>query len=449
MKPDSSNYILNCRREYSLYVMQSRAIPASTDGLKSAARRVLWTARDGKKWKSANLAGSTMPLHPHASPEGTINTLAAPYGNNIPLLTGYGAFGTLLGPTDYGASRYTSVKLSKFSEDAILKDIEIIPMTENYDSTLEEPIHFLPLIPVALLNPTEGIAVGFSVNILPRGLDDIILAQITYLGGSSDINTPIPKFIPTQNVSHKMEQTDRGIAYYFDGEFEKLNATTIKITKLPYGQSHTKVISKIDSELEKGVNIVDYIDSSKDIINITVKFKKGILSQMTDEDILKLFGLSIRHIENLNVLDFSGESVWPTTPVELITRFTDWRLQWYINRYERLKNLLLIDIQKYLDVLTAIENNVGGFAKKIQSRSELKEVLAELQIVYVDYIADLPVYRFTEEEKKKTQLKLEDAQKTLKHYNDLLSSETKRKNVYINELKEILNNYIKGKYNNE
>ncbi len=449
MKPRSSEYVLKCRRDYSLYVMRSRAILSATDGLKAAARRVIWTARDGKKYKSAVLAGACMPIHPHASPESAVDTMTAPYGNNIPLLKGYGTFGTLLGPTDYGASRYTSATISKFTSDVILRDIEIVPMMENYDSTLNEPVHFLPLVPVALINPTEGIAVGFATNILPRTLDDIIIAQLTHLLGGTDINAPIPKFTPLQNVSHKMERTERGIAYYFDGEFTKINATTIKITKIPYGQSHTKVISKIFTELEKGINIIDYTDDSKDIINITVKFKKGVLAEFSNDEILKMLGLTVRHVENMNVLNFEGQAVWPTNPVELITKFTDWRLNWYVNRYQRLKELLMIDIQKYYDIKIAITNNVGGIAKQIQSRSELKDFLGELKIVHVDFIADLPVYRFTEDEKKKNEERIAEALIQLQGYEDLLNSEQKRKDVYISELKEILNNYSKGKYNNE
>jgi len=160
-----------------MYVMQFRSIPCVTDGLKAGGRRVLWTARDGHKYKSATLAGATMPIHPHASPESAIDTLAAPYGNNIPMFSGDGAFGTLINPTAYGASRYTSVKVSKFTQDVVFRDIEVVPMKENYDGTLEEPVHFLPLVPVALINPSDGIAIGFATNILPRALNDIILGQ--------------------------------------------------------------------------------------------------------------------------------------------------------------------------------------------------------------------------------------------------------------------------------
>lgn len=425
--------------------MTSRAIPAVTDGLKSGGRRVLWTARNGQKWKSANLAGATMPIHPHAMPDGAINTLAAPYGNNIPLFASDCAFGTLLDPTAYGASRYTSVKISKFTQDVLFKDIEIIPMMENYDGTELEPVHFLPLVPTVLLNPSEGIAIGFASNILPRTLDDIINVQLNYLKKSKQLGDLTPKFTPTQNISCSSVDTDRGTAYYFEGDYTEINATTISIIRLPYGQSHEKVIAKLDAEYEKG-NVVDYTDKSKDKILIEVKFKKGYLRDQQKETLLQTLGLVVRHIENLNVLDFTGEAIWNTEPLELVQKFTDWRLKWYVTRYERLRDLLLIDIQKYLDIRLAIKNNVGGVARKIQSRAELKDFLTEIKIVNIDYIADLPVYRFTEEERLKNEERLKEAEELLNLYNELLASEDKRKKVYISELQEILTKYNKGQY---
>lgn len=449
MKPKSSEYILDCRKSYSLYIMRSRAIPSVTDGMKSAHRRVIWTARNGQKWKTASLAGATMPLHPHSAPEDAINTITAPYGNNIPLFKGYGAFGTLLGPKDYGAGRYTSVTLSKFTEDVVLRDIEIIPMMDNYDNTLQEPQHFLPLIPLVLLNPTEGIAIGFATNILPRSLDNIIDTQIKVLLNKKLPDDILPNFTPLQSISHEGEITDKGRTYYFNGVFERVSTTMIKITKIPYGQLHSKVIAKLDAEVDTGINIIDYMDNSRDVIEIVVKFKKGVLSKLEDDTILKMLNLTIKHCENMNVLDFTGQAVWTTNPIDVIQHYTNWRLQWYITRYERLRDLLLIELQKYLDIKKAIEKNVGGIARKIQSRRELKEFLEAINIVYIDYIADLPVYRFTEEEKRKNDDKIVEANKQLAIYNDLLNSEQKRKDIYVQELTEILTNYKKGKYNNE
>jgi len=424
-----------------------RAIASIADGLKAGGRRVLWTARKGDKFKSATLAGATMPLHPHAAPEGAINTLAAPYGNNIPLLHGDGAFGTLLNPTAYGASRYTSVKVSKFTKDVVFKDIELVPMTENYDGTLEEPKHFVPLVPVVLLNPSEGIAVGFASTILPRDLDSIIASQIAHLSGK-EVEDMMASFTPTNNTATDwMEDTRGNTKWIFEGAFKKVNASTIQITKLPYGVSHEKFTDHLLKLVEEGDFVVDFTDSSKDVINVEVKFKRGKVDRTSKKDMLKKLNLINRVSENMNVLDFDGKRVLSTDYVEVIKAFSDWRLQWYKARYERLAGLLEIDIQRYKDIITAIRRNVGGTAKKIGSRGELKEFLQEIGIVHLDYIADLPVYRFTEEEKKKVEEKIKAANILMKQYKKLLKSEGERRMLYIRELKEVLTNYHKGSYN--
>ena len=105
------------------------------------------------------------------------------------------------------------------------------------------------------------------------------------------------------------------------------------------------------------------------------------------------------------------------------------------------------EIQKYLDILLAIKMKVGLVATKTKNRVELKEFLAEIGIVNLDYIADLPVYRFTEDERDKTQAKLEDAKGRHADYTLLLSSEAERKKIYANELKGILKRHSNGDYN--
>lgn len=440
----SSGYIDKSRRDYSLYVLQMRAIPSLADGLKAGSRRVLWTARDGQKYKSATLAGRTMPLHPHAAPEGAINTLAAPYGNNIPLLQGYGAFGTLLRPTAYGASRYTSVKVSNFTKDVVFRDLELVPMIDNYDGTLQEPKHFLPLVPVVLLNPTQGIAIGFATNILPRDLEEIIEVQIMFLQGRKRITHDIfPYFTPTNNIAEEYEETNNGnIAYYFYGKVTHVNATTVIVTSLPYGLSHDKFIDHLDALKEADV-INDYEDRSKDKYNIEIKFKRGKL----EKDVLQQLKLVSREVENLTVLDFDGSSVLGVDPIELIRRFTEWRLTWYLKRYQRLYDELTIRIQQYKDIITAIRENVGSRARDVGSRQDLIALLKTIKIVHTDYIANFPVYRFTKEEKQKVENKLIEAEKLLKRYKQLIDDENERKRVYITELRDVLKSYAKGQYN--
>lgn len=441
----STEYVESCALEYAMYVLMHRAIPAATDGLKASGRRVLWTGRDGKKWKTASLAGATMPIHPHDAPDDAINKLAAQYGNNIPLFTGGSAFGTLLEPTEYSASRYTDVHLSEFAKEAVMVDLDIVPMRPNYDGTLQEPVHFLPLVPLALLNPTQGIAIGFKSNILSRSLEDIIIAQLAHLRNAKNISCPIPKFLPTSNCAAEWEDVPSGTRYTFYGDYEQINSSTIRIHNLPYGKSHNDVINGI-CDLYDSFQIVEFTDASRDTYDITVKFPRGFLAQRDKADVLKMLGLVNSVNEILNVLNFDGTYVWNPTPLELIREFTNWRLGWYVKRYERLRDLLLVEIQRYRDIRTAITNNVGGIAKVIQSRSDLKDRLSSMEIVYVDYIADLPVYRFTSEEAKKNEDRLKEAEKQLQRYNDLIASESERKKVYISELQYILSQYSKGRY---
>jgi DNA topoisomerase-2 len=437
----SSEYINVQRKFYSLYVLQSRAIPLLADGLKAAARRVLWVARNGDKYKTATLAGRALPLHPHAPPEGAVNTLAAPYGNNIPLFTGSGAFGTMLNPTAYGAARYTSVKISQFTKEVVFKDIDLVPMVENYDGTELEPQHLLPLVPLIVLNPTSGIAVGFATNILPRSLEDIINLQIKVLRGQKRLPTLTPTFEPTNDTAISQD----GSMYYFKGDFERINTTTIRITSFPYNTSHEKYTEHLEKLIEQN-KIIDYVDNSKDVIDIEVKFKRGQLAKYTDEKVFDLLKLITRESENLTYIDVDGETVQTDTAEEAVRKFTEWRLEWYYNRYEKLLAEVEEEIQRYKDILLAIKKNVGGVAKKVENRKELIEFLTEIGVVNVEYIAGFPVYRFTVEEKRKTEEKLVEATARAKKYNDLLKSEEKRRNVYIDELKNVLQQYRKGTY---
>jgi len=442
----SSEYVNQERREYSLYVLEQRAIPHASDGLRSASRRVLWTAKNGDKIKSATLAGATIPIHPHAAPEGSVNTLASPFTNNIPLLNGIGSFGTILKPTAYGASRYTSVKVSKFCKDVVFRDIEIIPMQDNYDGTLREPKHFLPLIPVALLNPQSGTAVGFASTILPRALPDIIKNQLAILEGKAFTEEP-PALEPIDQRSIGWVDTPKGWKATFCGAFERTGATELKITNLPYGTLHERYRVKLDKWEDEGI-IQSYKDRSKDKYNIDVKFKRGVLNKLDDQGILEMLDLVKNISENLVVINFDGTTVWPTTYEEFIIKFTEWRAGWYKNRYQRLADLQDIDNQKCRDILLAIKKNVGKTARDVASRAELKELLKALGIVHVDYISDLPVYRFTQEEKTKTEARLKDGERLLAEYKDLLRNPSKRRMIYLNELKEVLANYKRGTYGN-
>lgn len=430
----TSDYINQERRLYSLYVLHNRALPCLADGLKASARRLMWMARDGKRYKTATLAGITMAIHPHAEASNSANTITGPYTNNIPLFKGEGAFGTLLKPTAYGAARYTEVQLSDFTKDAVLTDIELIPMKDNYDGTQQEPAHFIPLVPLSIVNPNEGIAVGFACNILPRKLTEIIEDQITVLNKGKVVEERLPYSKPYDNVGYN--EDDR---YAFYGEFER-KKNVLHVTKLPYGMLHEKFIVHLIKLIDEDV-IVDYVDKSRDYINIEVKFKRGALTGVSDDEIISMLKLKNNVSENMNVLSFDGDKVLNLTYQQTITDFTNWRLSWYRKRYERLKGEVATEMQRYVDIVTAYDNNIDSMLKKIKSRSEMKEFVTLIGVVNVDYITQLPMYFFTQDEITKIKGQIADCQALIAKYDAIINSDSKQRKIYKDELSQISKKY--------
>lgn len=438
----STQYVEQQRREYSLYTLMSRALPAIADGLKPAGRRAIWKARDGKKIKVAALSGACMSIHPHGENSDAINTLTATYGTNFPLFTGYGAFGTLLDSTAYGAPRYTSVCLSEFSNDAMLVDMDLVPMVDNYDCTEKEPEHFLPLIPMPLVNPIEGIAVGYATNILPRSLDDLITAQILILKQKKPTEC-IPQFTPTHSHCVKQELINGKQVFYFEGEWVRMSTRKVRITRLPYGLQHADFIAKLVVEAdEEGSPLASWIDGSKDVLDIVVSFDRAV----TDEQVTAILGLTNRHFENLNVLNFSGDSVLSTNATELIAEFTKWRVTWYKKRYQLMIDKVSASVQRRIDIETAIKGQINKFASSASTKQVIKQKLVDLGVVNVDYVSDLPLYRFTEEERAANLAAIAKEQKTLAEYTDVLNTNSKLISAYIFDLTALRTNLRAGKY---
>jgi DNA gyrase/topoisomerase IV subunit A len=153
----TTDFIKDTSRDYSIYVCQSRGIPSEADGLKDAQRKALFVMKTkSEKIKTISLAGTMISenvyLHGDAAACDTVSLMAAPYCNNVCVLHGIGSFGTRIGPTNWGAPRYTYVKKSNITDALIYPDYDIIPLKENYDGSVMEPKTFLPIIPMVLLN---------------------------------------------------------------------------------------------------------------------------------------------------------------------------------------------------------------------------------------------------------------------------------------------------------
>ena len=109
-------------RQYSAYVICSRAIPAIEDGLKPVQRRImhsLWEKDDGRYTKVANIVGHAMQYHPHG--DASIGDALCVLANKLwgegkgYLIDGQGNYGSLLTGMPHAATRYIECRLSELA----------------------------------------------------------------------------------------------------------------------------------------------------------------------------------------------------------------------------------------------------------------------------------------------------------------------------------------------
>lgn len=447
----TSSYLLETSREYATYVLENRATPMITDGLKVSQRIALYLLRDQvKPTKTAGLVGQMMAsnlyVHGDAAAADMIGRLAAPFLNNHPLIQGEGAFGTRVAPFDgIGAPRYTEVRRSKFAEQHLYVDMEIGPLRENYDGSAYMAQTFLPRLPLILLNGVNGIAVGFANKILPRKLDDLRAAVLDVLKDGKTERPLVPHY-ELYNVSVVRDATNPK-KWFISGKVQIKNSNTVVITEIPPGVPLDKVRERLIA-LEDAKRIETWTDNSTDHIDITVKMTRAALKDQTETSLIELFKLSISETENLTVLAPDGKTVREYQNVQDIVRdFVEWRLGLYLNRYQRLVG---IEHDKALFERCFLacfdrasrEWSVVEAISVIESKRELVEMVEtsildaglELRKDIVDRIVGLPIFRWTQEGQDEARERLREAERLIDEYQSIIDSPNKRKKIYVKEI---------------
>jgi len=106
--------------------------------------------------------------------------MAQDFSTRSLLVDGQGNFGSVDGDSP-AAMRYTEARMSALAEEMLADiDKETVDFTDNFDSTLQEPVVLPARVPNLLLNGSSGIAVGMATNIPPHNLGELCDA-LTYL----------------------------------------------------------------------------------------------------------------------------------------------------------------------------------------------------------------------------------------------------------------------------
>jgi DNA gyrase/topoisomerase IV subunit A len=441
----SSKYILDASKEYSIYVAENRAIPSVIDGLKHGQRMALWVLRDkAEKIKTIALSGlmSYLRLYVHgdASCNNAIGLLAAPYKNNVPLIEGLGEFGSRVNPDAIGAPRYTECRRAKAAQMYLYNDLAIVPLEDNYDGSNRQPKHFLPLIPLVLLNGVTGIAVGWSTYILPRRLSDLIAATKQALLGQ-----PIKPLVPHfERYAVKVKPLGHN-QWEFAGRAKVIDTSTVQITELPPGLPIDAFRRRL-IEMEEAEQIQGFTDRSTETINITIKMRRGSIAGWTEQDAIETFKLKERVTERIVVIDWDGKAIRTyDDPESLVRDFADWRLGWYAIRFEYNKKRDLYELTYWLALQTLFKSrfpqHLGGFADRAALLAEVTSVVerAKLSVdeAQLERIASLPTYRWTKEFAAEVERTIAELRTAIAEAEAILASPERRRDAFLKELDKL------------
>jgi DNA topoisomerase-2 len=435
-----SEFLSNEYKDFSLYVIENRAIPSVIDGLKPSQRKIIhvsnqiWRTGSEKELKVFQLAGKVASdcyyHHGNQSLENAIINMAQNFKNNMPLLEGIGQFGSLRSP-EPGAARYIGAKLDK-NFRLLYRDFELLDYKQEEGESIE-PHYFLPIIPTVLINGSSGIAVGFSSNILNRDVIEIITACESVLKDKK-IQFTQPK-IPQFNGSF-LQDPDNKKRWIIRGTVATQHTSAVRITELPPSMTFEKYESILDDLIERKI-IVSYDDNCKDNIDYTIRFTREQLSKYDQEKLIKTLKLEEFETEIFSTLDETGKLKIFENVEEIIRYFVSFRLIYYTKR----KDFLLDKMKHELKILS----NRGRFIKAIiDGKLEVKNIPKETLIKNIetlgldkiddsyDYLLRMPIWSLTKEMYEK----LKEDFKIKKEEMDKLS-QVQPKDMYLSDLSEL------------
>jgi topoisomerase-4 subunit A len=270
--------------EYSMYVINDRALPHVGDGLKPVQRRIIYAMSQlglnaqAKYTKSARTIGDVLgKFHPHgdsACYEAMV-LMAQRFSFRYPLVDGQGNWGAPDDPKSFAAMRYTEARLAAIAELLLAEVAQgTVDFEPNFDGSLEEPEVLPARVPFVLLNGGSGIAVGMATDIPPHNLNEIVSACIHLLDApkatTQDLMTHVraPDYptdalivTPAQEMLRVYEEGRGSIKAR--AVFTRENGEII-ITALPHQVSPAKVLEQIAAQMQakKLPMLVDLRDES-------------------------------------------------------------------------------------------------------------------------------------------------------------------------------------------
>lgn len=328
-----------------------RSIPSVLDGLKPGQRKVLYGCfkRNLKsEIKVAQLAGyiseQTGYHHGEQSLVQTIVSLAQDFvgSNNLYLLLPKGSFGSrAAGGKDSSAPRYIHTELNPLTRTIFHPADEKVYKYMEDDEATVEPEWYAPILPMLLVNGSEGIGTGWSTNIPPYNPTDIV-SNLRRLMSGEEMLPMVPWFRGWTGTLEELPDNK----FRAKGIITQIDETTLEISELP---PHTWTINMRDFLLNqlkdrrdsKAGWIEDFTEDHGLGIKFDIKLSPEEMQKSLRDGLLNRFKLtSSISLNNMVAFDPQNRIKKYTSPLEIINDFYFVRLEFYQKRKNYLSNQL-------------------------------------------------------------------------------------------------------------
>ena len=349
-----------------------------------------------------------------------------------------GQFGTRLqGGKDHASERYIFTQLSKYTRKIFRCEDDAILNYLDDDGLLVEPIFYVPIIPMILVNGALGIGTGFATSI-PCFDPKKIIEYIKNIINKGDNNVTISPYY--RSFKGSIEQIE-DMKYATNGTISQKD-NHITITELPIGQWNEPYILFLEKCLEeKKFGLKDYQDLSTDKdINIVLKFQNDVDLDNKQElhKICQKFKLTSNvSLTNMYLFDKNEKLKHYVSVYEIIDDFVNTRIEYYEIRKQsqinKMQEELKIYSNKYKFVIELLNDSLDLRRKKTV---EIDEILTlrkyDKHNNSYGYLVKMPMESVSEENVAKLK---NDFDNTTNSLNEL--SQKPISEIYLEELEEL------------
>uniref|UniRef100_A0ACD5ZXR3 Uncharacterized protein n=1 Tax=Avena sativa TaxID=4498 RepID=A0ACD5ZXR3_AVESA len=337
------------------------SVPSAIDGLNRAQRKILFTSLKNnlvKEIEVRRLAGCAVGQAAYdrggKSAEGTIIGMAHDFmgSNNLNLLEPRGYFGSrYLGGLDHGKSYHIYTCLSPVTRLLFPEEDDILLNYLECSGTSVEPIWYIPVIPMVLVNGSRG-----RKSKVPSYNPRDIIANLRRLLNDECVEPMDPWYRGFKGRIEKISTTVEGSTYRTTGVIEVVSETKLHITELPIHCWTSDYRASLQSLLRWNVRdkteelVIEDIrlmrhDTS---IKLELMFDKKNMEIVTQEGLEKKLNLiTTVGTTNMYLLDTTGLAIRKyKNPEEILKEFFDLRLEYYGKRKKALLESLDLDLCK-------------------------------------------------------------------------------------------------------